>query len=310
MSRYRFTMAWLPHPWNEYRDGAAFDRKWCDAAASVGARASVVGASVEGRPIRRFDIGARDGTTVLLTALVHGVEIIGSIALLDFVRALGAEANEILRHVRFVVMPIVNPDALHANTSRLRAGRRASQRCNANGVDLNRNFPRLTSRMPWHPLAGSRFRASPWYVGPAPFSEPETRAVRDVALDVRPSVAVGFHSFGDLLLYPWAHTPKKNPRAPRYERVGRVFRASLPRTPYSVMQAMQFYPTVGDMDDWLDAELGTLAFTVEVSRPMRALANVRHGLNPFAWSNPTRVAPAIENLTPGVGALVREAVAA
>jgi hypothetical protein len=302
-------MAWLPEPWSEYRDANDFDRAWCDLARSCGARASIVGSSVEGRPIRRFDLGAEGAPTVLLTALVHGVELIGSVALLDFVGAI-AKDDELLRAARVVVMPIVNPDALHENTSRLARGERASRRTNARGVDLNRNFPRVGGHVPWNPLAGSRFRASPWYAGRDAFSEPETRAVRDVALDTRPSVSVGFHSFGDLLLYPWAHTRKPNPRRARYERIGGAFRRSLRHTLYEVMQATQFYATVGDMDDWLDAELGTLAFTVEVSHPMRRLANARRALQPFAWHNPMRVAPVVENVTPALGTLVRESLAA
>jgi hypothetical protein len=308
--RYRFsTMAWLPDPWSDYRDAADFDRAWCDLARACGARASIAGTSVEGRPIRRFELGREDGPTVLLTGLVHGVELIGSVALLDFVGALG-EGSDLLRTSRIVVMPIVNPDALHENTSRIARGERAARRSNARGVDLNRNFPRIGAESPWNPLAGSRFRASPWYAGAHAFSEPETRAVRDVALETRPSVSIGFHSFGDLLLYPWAHTRKPNPRRARYERAGGAFRRSLRHTAYEVMQATQFYATVGDMDDWLDAELGTLAFTVEVSRPMRRFANARRMLQPFAWHNPTRVAPVVENVTPALGTLVRESLAA
>jgi len=303
-------MAWLPHPWSEYRDANSFDQAWCALASETGARASIAGASVEGRPIRRFDFGREDGATILLTGLIHGVEIIGSVALLDFVGALVDGAGDLLAHARVVVMPVLNPDALHMNTARLAAGKRAARRANARGVDLNRNFPRLSKKTPWNPLAGSRLPFSPWYAGAHPFSEPETRAVRDVALATRPAVSIGFHSFGDLLLYPWAHTRKANPRRARYERIGGAFRGALRHTAYDVMQATQFYPTVGDLDDWLDAELGTTAFTVEVSRPMKRLANVRRALQPFAWLNPTRVAPAVENLTPGLGALVREALAA
>jgi hypothetical protein len=76
------------------------------------------------------------------------------------------------------------------------------------------------------------------------------------------------------------------------------------------MQATEWYRTVGDLDDWLDSELGTLAFTVEVSRPMRRLSNLRRATNPFAWSNPIDMAPAVNPVAPGVDALVREALAA
>jgi len=305
------SVSWLPFPWHQYSDAEGFAEEWSRVAEQAGALARVVGTSVEGRAIRSYELGAPEGEPVLLTGLMHGVEIVGSVALLDLVRHLATDpAREILRHARVVVVPVVNPDALAANCARLAAGCRAFQRCNARGVDLNRNFPRLRADMPRNPLGGSRWRRSPHYVGPYPMSEPETRAVRDVALALRPRVSVAFHSFGELLLYPWAYTSRPNPRRAKYERAGRAFGRGLERMRYRVMQATDWYSTVGDMDDWLDAELGTLAFTVEVSRPMTRLSNLRRLSNPFAWSNPTDVRPAVDGLAPGVDALVREALAA
>ncbi|MGH7297325.1 MAG: M14 family metallopeptidase, partial [Polyangiaceae bacterium] len=266
---------------------------------------------VEGRPIRSYELGAPTGAPVLLTGLMHGVEIVGSLALLALARHLVEDpAGDLWRHARVVFVPIVNPDALHANCARLAAGRRAFQRCNARGVDLNRNFPRLRPDMPLNPLGGSRWSRSPHYVGRCPFSEPETRALRDLAEVLRPRVSVGFHSFGELLLYPWAYTARPNPRRARYERAGRAFTGSVRGARYRVMQATDWYATVGDMDDWLDAELGTLAFTVEVSRPMTRMANLRRLSNPFAWSNPVDVAGAVAGIAPGADALVREGLAA
>jgi carboxypeptidase T len=307
-------VAWvssLPFPWHEYPDATGFDDAWARLADDSGARVHTVGTSVEGRPIRSYELGAPDGEPVLLTGLMHGVEVVGSLALLDLVRHLVAEpGRDVLRHARVVVVPVVNPDAFHANCARLARGERAFQRCNARGVDINRNFPRLRRDMPVNPLGGSRWRRSPHYVGRCPMSEPETRALRDVAAGLRPRVAVGFHSFGELLLYPWAFTSRPNPRRAKYERAGRAFTGSLRGVSYRVMQATDWYSTVGDMDDWLDAEFGTLAFTVEVSRPMRRLANLRRLSNPFAWSNPVDVRPAVDGIAPGVDALVREALAA
>lgn len=296
-------MTYLPPHLGAYLDAASFEDEWHRLAEHGGARSTIAGRSVEGRPLWRFDFGREGGAPVLLTGLIHGVEYIGSVALLDFVRSLIARGDRgILRDAHVVVLPIVNPDALRANTARLARGMRAFRRGNANGVDLNRNFPRLSSRTPLHPFAGSRFRFSPHYTGPRPFSEPESRAVRDVALELRPRVAIGFHSFGNMLLFPWAHTSRKNPRHARYEAVGGVFRRAQ-RTPYDVMQAIGLYATVGDLDDWLDAELGTLAFTVEVSRPSRSLVRPRRLLNPFCWMNPTAIDATVSNLTPGLHAL-------
>lgn len=302
-------MAFLPQHLGFYRDAPSFEAEWRALADAANGRASVVGRSLQGRPVWRFDFGADDGTPILLTGLIHGVEYIGSVALLDFVRSIVERDDGVLAQTRLVVMPIVNPDGLAANTARLARGERAFRRGNANGVDLNRNFPRLSQRTPLHPFAGSRFRFSPHYTGPHAFSEPESRAVRDVALEVRPKIALGFHSFGNMLLFPWAHTAKRNPRHTRYEAIGGAFRRAQ-RRPYDVMQAIGLYATVGDLDDWLDAELGTLAFTVEVSRPSRALLSPRRLLNPFCWMNPTEVASTVSNLTPGLRALTSAALEA
>jgi predicted deacylase len=311
VERYRCAVGWLPSPWQQYPDPAGFEEAWRGLAREAGARVCVVGESVEGRPICSYELGAPEGTPVLLTGLMHGVEVVGSLALLSLVRHLAdGSGDDLLRHARVVIVPVVNPDALAANCARLAAGRRAFQRCNARGVDLNRNFPRLRPDLPLNPLGGSRWRRSPHYVGRCPFSEPETRALRDVAEALRPRVSVGFHSFGELLLYPWAFTDVPNPRRASYERAGRAFTGSLRGARYRVMQATDWYSTVGDMDDWLDAQLGTLAFTVEVSRPMTRLANLRRLSNPFAWSNPVDAAGAVDGLAPGADALVREALAA
>jgi carboxypeptidase T len=304
-------VGWLPFPWHAYPDAQGFEEAWIELAREAGASVGVAGTSVNGRPIHRFEWGAPEGPPVLLTGLVHGVEFVGSVALLEFVRSVVTNPqSELLRHARLVVVPIVNPDALHVNCSRLAEGRRAFQRSNARGVDLNRNFPRLRHRLPLNLLGGSRWRRAPNYVGPHPLSEPETRALSRVADELRPRVSVGFHSFGDLLLYPWAFTARPNPRRQHYERAGRAFVGAQRGARYRVMQATDWYATVGDLDDWLDAEYGTLAFTVEVSRPMRRLSNLRRLSNPFAWSNPVDVAPVVTGVAPGVDALVREALAA
>ena len=271
----------------------------------------MAGTSVEGRPIHAFDLGNPAGSPVLLTGLMHGVEMVGALALLDFVRGVveGPTGN-LLRDARLLVLPVVNPDAYAENCGRLTQGRRAFQRCNARGVDLNRNFPRLRQRMPWNPLGGSRFPISPHYVGLAPLSEPESRAIHDVADSIRPRVSLAFHSFGELLLYPWAYTSRPNPKRDVYQRAGRAFVNGMRGPEYGVMQATDWYATVGDMDDWLDAAYGTLAFTVEISRPMRSLANVRRSSNPFAWSNPVDVDGAVRGVGTAVDALVRESLAA
>jgi predicted deacylase len=297
-------------PFVAYPRVGELETRWRELAARLGARESMAGQSVEGRPIWRFDIGPAgpDRPTVLLTALIHGVEVIGSLALLDVVTRLLDAGAELRERTRFVVMPVLNPDALAANLARLQRGRPAGRRKNANGVDLNRNFPLVGNERPRHPFAGSGLRFSPHYRGPHPLSEPESRAVHAVATELRPSLSLGFHSFGNMLLYPWGHSRRPNPRAAPYQRLALAFSRAVRQIPYRCGQAIDFYPTVGDLDDWLDDNFGTLALTVEVGKLSKQLFHPLRLLNAFWWMNPMQIEPTVRNVSPGILDLMRAAI--
>lgn len=297
-------MAWVDGYCARYGELLGLDARWADLVRAHGGASWKAGRSHEGRTIWAYELGDRARPTVFLSSLMHGIELIGGLALLDSVRAL-LEAGDPLPHL--VLMPTVNPDAVADNLGRLRAGKTARRRTNHRGVDLNRNFPWVTETKPRHPFAGSRHAWSPHFVGERPFSEPETRAVRDVAKDVRPAVSVGFHSFGNLVLFPWAYTDRPNPRYPLYRAIADRFCAALRREAYQAKPACGLYPTIGDMDDWLDAEHGTLAYTVEVSQLGKRLLHPLRLLNPFCWMNPMHADRVLDNLVPGVRALVQHA---
>jgi carboxypeptidase T len=302
-----------PPLYDVYPRARELETAWRDLAASSGGQETIAGRSVEGRPLWRFDLGSRaaDAPTILLTALIHGVEVIGSLALLDSLRALAADGGLLRERARLVVLPIMNPDALAANMDRLEGGHAAGQRKNANGVDLNRNFPTVgdPGTLLFHPFSGSGLRFSPHFRGPRPLSEPESLALHDVATEVRPQAALGFHSFGNMLLYPWGHTRAANPRAGAYRRLTTAFSSVLRTIPYRCGQAIDFYPTVGDLDDWLDDRFGTLALTVEVGNLDRRLWHPRRLFNAFCWMNPSRIEATVRNVTPGVLNLLGAAVA-
>jgi hypothetical protein len=111
---------------------------------------AVIGRSVGGRPISRLEFGAADPRgCVFLLGRQHPPEVTGSIALMHFVETIVSQidlAGEFRNAFNVVVIPLVNPDGVAAG----------HWRHNANGVDLNRDW--------------------------GPFSQPETRAVRDEIL--------------------------------------------------------------------------------------------------------------------------------
>ncbi|HEU5063627.1 MAG TPA: DUF2817 domain-containing protein [Solirubrobacterales bacterium] len=136
-----------------------------ESEASAAER-SVIGRSVEGRPIVSVRVGSKEPTMrMLVIGAVHGNERAGTRIARLLIR-LGAP-----RGAELLVVPTLNPDGVAARA-----------RGNAHGVDLNRNFP-----FDWRPLTGGE------YSGPRPLSEPESRAAHRLILRTRPDVTIWFH---------------------------------------------------------------------------------------------------------------------
>jgi hypothetical protein len=139
------------------------------------------GRSVRGRPLVAERIGDRDAhRRALVVGQIHGDEPAGR----EVVRVLRRRYRDV-RGAAVWTVKTVNPD-----------GNRLRTRRNADGVDLNRNFP-------YRWLASSP--SSGYYGGPHPLSEPETRAVRRLALALRPAVSIWYHQPWDAVLLNPCH---------------------------------------------------------------------------------------------------------
>jgi hypothetical protein len=141
------------------------------------------------------------------------------------------------------VVPDLNPD-----------GRAAGVRVNGRGVDLNRNFP-----AGWRPLG---VRGDLEYSGRRPFSEPETRIVRRVVRQFRPTVTIWFHQQAEALVRAWGPSV---PAARRYARAaGLPFR----RMPWMA----------GTAPHWQNSAFpGTASFVVELAPgPLSGRDAARH----------------------------------
>jgi protein MpaA len=144
------------------------------AAAGVGASSTLVGRSVDGRPLEA-DHRPGTGPRVLVVGCIHGNECAGT-AVVRALRRMTTDDD-------LWLVPTLNPD-----------GEARDTRQNAHGVDLNRNFG-----------AGWRRSGAPWSTydsGPRPFSEPETRAARALIQRIHPALTVWFHQHLDEV---WAY---------------------------------------------------------------------------------------------------------
>ncbi len=156
------------------------------------------------------------------------------------------------------LVPMVNPDG-HAL-----ATRGDSQRKNTNdvsggkrrvGVDLNRNYATA-----WGTVGDSPHPESDTFRGTAPFSEPETKAMRDLMTAKKPVFLLTFHSYSNMVLWPWDHKDA-SPLDPRLPAIGKEFGKL---SGYVAQQGSELYLNGGDDVDWAFETLGTLSYTIEV----------------------------------------------
>lgn len=126
------------------------------------------GRSVLGRPLVVERRGQAGGVRVLVVGVIHGNEQAG-LQVVDLLRSMDLGDG-----VDLWLLPMVNPDGVADNV-----------RQNANGVDLNRNFPHN-----WQALGEKGY----WeYSGESAASEPEVTATMALAELIVPDFVIWYH---------------------------------------------------------------------------------------------------------------------
>lgn len=189
-----------------------------------------IGWSVQGRPIR-LQIAGRGPRTVLWIGGVHGDETEGAAATAALPQAV-IDRPGLPEQITLHVVQDLNPD-----------GRAAGSRGNANGVDLNRNFPA--------PSFEPRQRH-----GQAPLDQPESAVLADLVRDIQPDLVIAAHSWrGDHFI---------NFDGP--EEAAALAQVFSQESGYRVVPSDAFNPTPGSLGGWIGSTLQTPILTLEYAR--------------------------------------------
>jgi len=220
-----------------------------EAVTTTSPPSGVIGYSIEGRAIEAMTLGT--GPKLLyIVGSIHGDERPAVENVPGIVAHLEAATLD-LWTVRIVLD--ANPDGSAANT-----------RDNANGVDLNRNWP----------SAGFVAAAG---TGPTPLSEPETMALAADIASFAPDLIVAFHAAreGPFIDYDGDAVPAANALATGASGFGREWQI-VPEVDW---------PTIGSMGTYFGTEDRIPVLTVEANR----------------WDTPAAVLP---ELIGGIDALL------
>lgn len=246
------------------------------ASRSPHAEVLELGTSLDGLPIRglRLDVGSGrdDRPGLLVTGVQHAREWVAGASAVwiaeQLVDGYGVDpvVTDLLDGWRVLVVPIVNPDGYDHTwtTDRLWRKNRRDNLDGSFGVDLNRNWDAA-----WGGAGSSGITTSNNYRGTAPFSEPETSALRDfVESHPRYSRHLDLHCTGQLVLTPFGFTPTPSPDDPVLSAVAldaSVAMAAPYGTPYDPGSVwLRLYPAAGVGIDWTHGVHGMQSFLFEL----------------------------------------------
>ena len=254
----------------EYKDYAAITEHIAQLAKLAPDRVSLhgIGSSIDGRTIWALRIGGggANATPMLINGTQHAREWIAAMTTTCVADRLVRDYDRDPKIRAFVdsttlwVVPVVNPDGYQYSWSSSRYWRK--NRRGGYGVDLNRNWS-----VAFGGSGSSSNKRSDIYRGEYAFSEPESAAIRDLAKRERPKLAIDFHSYGQLVLYPWNYTSKRADDHDQLTATGDAMASAIfsqHGVRYTLMSGVELYPAAGTAQDFMYGDIGALAYTIEL----------------------------------------------
>ena len=193
-----------------------------------------IGTSVQGKAIQAVSLGAGQSVVLVIGGLHTGEENPAADLAEQLARYIGQHVNELPPEVRVVFIPRANPDG-YVNQIRV----------NANGVDLNRNWP--TADWTSDASHGEEVVSG----GTAPLSEPETSALHDYIDALAPVVVISLHCYAAIV------EPNESGQAVQ------LAAAYAKAAGYKLIAEWRYYEITGQLIKSLN-DLDTASFDVEL----------------------------------------------
>jgi hypothetical protein len=238
-----------------------------------------LGQTIEGRDMWAIKISDNpnideDEPEILYTAAIHAREVITPMVLFNFADSLtqnyatDTEIQNLVDNREIWFCFCVNPDGYYHNevTDPLGGGMwRKNRRHNIDGsygVDLNRNW---AYEWGYDNEGSSPDPSDETYRGTMGFSEPETQNMRDFHIERNFIISIYFHSYSDLILWPWGYDQFYTEDNDIFQVLGDSMATW---NGYNPTPAWGLYVANGVTDDWIYGEQTlknkTFAFTFEV----------------------------------------------
>ncbi|MEJ5261604.1 MAG: M14 family zinc carboxypeptidase [Ignavibacterium sp.] len=263
-----------------------------------------IGTTIEGRSIYAVKVSDNPNINenepqVQFNALIHAREPQAMMTIMYYLYYLlenygtDPEVTYLVNNREIYFIPCINPDGYEYNRSTNPNGGgmwRKNRRLNSDGsrgVDLNRNFAYM-----WgiNNSGSSGTPSSETYRGTAPFSEPEAQAIRDFTNSKTFKTTLNYHTYSNLLLYPWGYVNTPTPDNDifvEYSTDMVAFNGYENGQPPAIL-----YDVNGSSDDWMYGE--------QTSKPKIFAMTPEVGSTGF-WPSQAEVFPlAIENLQPNL----------
>ncbi len=247
-------------------------------------RISSIGTSVEGRELWALKISDNPNDTeageakAMYCGLHHAREWVTHEMMLYLAQQLvtGYDTNPRIKHIvdnsEIWLVLAANPDGFMYTWTDERFWRK-NRRYNgvvfgiqSYGVDINRNYD-----YNWGPGFGgsSGNFLSETYRGMSAASEPETQALQSFLTQLKPTLAISYHTYSQLVLYPWGYTGASVAQGYTSHRaIADKYAALVEQTHGAEYLAgpvnYTLYTTNGDFTDYAYGVHGTIAFTPEM----------------------------------------------